>query len=272
MTAEASSLARKHTARATFLRAHHAAERGVLVEHGDVALALVDRSLEGGRERIARRHRIDPHAGASPFCGKALGDGDDRCLGRRVGMHRHRAHPGDRGNVDDAAASALRHAPAERDRSHVGAALIDVDDLVPRRHRQLFRGQRLLQHAGAVDQDVDWTGGRLDGAGAFVERLLVADVGNPRSTLDFGGNRVAPRLVAIEHDDRRSRVRQHAAARGADTACPAGHHGNASDASSAHVLTFAKVECLCQRSTSTSSRPRRSPSANRRMTTPRVRP
>ena len=229
-------------------------------------------ACRAGVQRIARRHRIDPHAGASPFCGKALGDGDDCGLGRRVGVHRHRTHAGNRGDVDDAAASALRHAPAERDRSHIGAALIDVDDLVPRRHRQLFRGQRLLQHAGAVDQDVDRPDGRFDGAGAFVERLLVADVGNPRSALDFGGDRVRPRLVAIEHDDRRCRVRQHAAAGGADAACPAGHHGNASDASSAHALTFAKVERLCQRSTTHVQQPRRSPSANRRMTMPRVRP
>ena len=83
-----------------------------------------------------------------------------------------------------------------------------------------------MQHAGTVHQDVHRPDGVFDGAGAVVETLLVANIGYPWLAVDFGRHRVRPRLVAVEHDDRRARLRQHTATGGADAARAAGHDGD----------------------------------------------
>src|ERR1700722_1260636 len=94
-------------------RLDQAAERRIAGKRRGVALALVDRRLQRGRSRIAGRNRVDPRLRRAPFGGEAFGGRDDGGLGRPVGMERHRAHAGDRSDVDDGAAAAREHVAAQ---------------------------------------------------------------------------------------------------------------------------------------------------------------
>ena len=152
----ASGPARNATALAISSGSHQAAQCGIALEAADIALAAVDRGLQRRGAGIAGRDRIDPDPGRAPFGGQARRHRDDRCLGRRIGMQRHRAHAGDRGDVDDRAAARGRSSPGERDAGDIGAR---AGRRARRRPTTPWPGRSgrsgRLDDAGAVDQDLD---------------------------------------------------------------------------------------------------------------------
>ena len=116
-------------------------------------------------------------------------------------MERHRAHAGDRSDVDDGAAAAREHVAAEGDAGDIGTALIDADHVIVRGHAQFGRPDRHLNDAGAVDQHFDRPNLRFDRRGTSFGRLFVGHVGATRVTADLLRHCLGARKLAIKHHD-----------------------------------------------------------------------
>jgi hypothetical protein len=118
---------------------------------------------------------------------------------------------------------------AKGDAGDIGAALIDANDVVILRHRQFGRTRRSLDDAGAIDENLDRTGLRLDGGGAFLSRPFVANVDAPGLAADLLGDAFGAIEIAVEHKNFRAVGRQFPATRRADAARSAGDDGNSLD-------------------------------------------
>ena len=231
-------------------------------EQRDVALASVDGRLQRRRAREAGRDAIDPHPRRPPFGGQTLRRRHDGGLGRRIGVQRHGAQGGDRGDVDDGAGAPRRHPFAEQGAGEIGPAQVDPHHLVVERHRQIGGPQRRLQYARAIDENGDRPDLRLDARGDARERLVVADVARIGARADLARQRLRARLVAVENDDLRPARGEFAAARLADAARSAGDDGHAFDAHVALPLRSVRASSRWRR-TGIPPRRRRSPCRSR---------
>ena len=175
--------------------------------------------------------------------------------------------PGDRRNVDDAAAPARDHASRKGDTGHIGAALIDADDVVPGRHRQIVRPHRHLDDAGAVDENVDRPAFPLDGRSTSLDALFVADIDRIGAAAEFRRDGLRLCHVTVGHHDQIAGASEFAHAGRTDAAGAAGHYTDTSDRI-IHRARSLSPRRPSYHSTAKSIRPFRSPMAKNRITMP----
>ena len=163
------------------------------------------------------------------------------------------------------------HASRKGDAGHIGAALIDANDVVPGGHRQVMRPHRHLNDAGAVDENVHRPALAFDRRGAGLDALLVADIDRIGAAAEFRRHGLRFCQIAVGYHDQIAGAGKFAHAGRTDAAGAAGHH-----ADTFRAIHRARSLSLPRRasyhSTAKSIRPLRSPMAKNRITMPSTMP
>ena len=123
-------------------------------------------------------------------------------------MQRHRAEPGDRRYVDDAAASTCNHRQAKGDAGEIGSPEIDAQDFVVHLQGQRLRRQRDLHDAGAVHEGPYGAVIALDARRCRPKGNIVPHIRLDGDASDLIRDFLRRREIAIQHHDARAPLRQ----------------------------------------------------------------
>ena len=170
------------------------------------AAGLLDDALDRFLQHVgfdeARADRVDGDAGLGGFGGQRPHQADDAVLGRDIGRDIGVAlQAGGRGDEDDAAASALRHAGQRRLHGQERAGQVDVERALPVGERGPVR-RCAAGHAGIGDDDVERAARCLGLLVKRRHRRFVGDVGgDAEDALAFAGHRLQRCLAPAADGD-----------------------------------------------------------------------